>query len=951
MNDTCEKVYDAALFGYRLKALKDLQPGDPILTEKPLVLAASWETNCVGCGTEFFTKNTKQGEDDQKNHSCTSTDAADLEPCGCCPAKFCSAECCFENEDTTHAFECQFWARKNDQPATPEEALLIRSIGKLNESKEARELFLTQEAHNLDSVDRWTTSIEESEKKQLKELVGRNNLNDIFEEDEQISKTDAEKLLLVSPSSSARRLSAAMSAERLEYLQEFVAKTLEFETKQVTALDAKEKWQRQSVLEVVLAVWARLHINHFSISGHSRVADNCAGVFVNMALLEHSCAPNCDRVFFGTEAGGPQGRMNACSTSGTTQRADGALLVSQHQEHDFGEVQVRAIREIKKGEFLSHSYLPPLWPVLDRWRKLRSGKEFEMCGCFKCSEVRQLLFQYQASTLELAGGIIGKNSCNKEITQTQTQSDERNKSQLLTTFSTTSASNDSFCLQASAPVVDLLLESKQAKLHSSIFKKLQLLQDQIKEVSQSLDEKIHEAAAMDAPDDHGKIRGDETSTPNKIRNPAALFTAERSTLSRIAKELESVWLQELDSELDTIVKNKIRRRVEFIVKAALLKNKDEKHNDPENYGAAAALPSNFRKVMFEQLAKQEQYYHRVQVNQIIRRGLRLVKARSLDEVEKKEGTKSRNKKDQDAKDELEFVDFLKQAQTALAERKRKVGAVKIADFARVIADAIGPSAGKDQLLQLISSTSPAQVATTATTPTDAADTRTCSSAGDDRQKQNDAVPLPPPLSAEEARELLLWTSLRDLTSVFQVTLARLIAGFLSLQMKTEPRFFEDIQPLATRNYRPARTESTSVKMSSHFNLCLVQWELISLLLNDGSSTFHEEFAPNVMGLDAVLPSHHLLRAQLATLRIAATGCLFEICDDDDEDSQKKDVIDLDKVLSRIAPLLDVQQLAKKMAKDVQKVGDIYAIYNIENPWADQIIDSGDEEEDDCMDST
>ena len=83
-------------------------------------------------------------------------------------------------------------------------------------------------------------------------------------------------------------------------------------------------------------------------------AHNLAGLYPRVALLNHSCVPNCRLIF----------------------RSDYRL-------------QVRASVKLKKGDTLYISYTPPFYSVISRNNILSRGKQFT-CTCPRCCDPTEL---------------------------------------------------------------------------------------------------------------------------------------------------------------------------------------------------------------------------------------------------------------------------------------------------------------------------------------------------------------------------------------------------------------------------------------------------------------------------------------------------------------------------------------------------------------------------------
>ncbi|CAD7946788.1 unnamed protein product [Amoebophrya sp. A25] len=433
----CKRIFDTN-FGVRLFAQRDFTIGETVLREAPLVTGTKWTSNCVGCGKELCLE---QGEGRLSGHG---DEVEDPEPCsGCGRAHFCSAECAFEHEEECHSFECCFWSAHGDTPVTPDECLLIRTLG-LQDDDHIRK-FLTQESHlrelvpslclthrktdggndgitkkrrrsSTPSPTSCTTStmqeqdggarrdgLATSSQPREEDLVdyfsnfvvkGLNEAglaSDVMAKwrrplaTQMIVAANEQETLEQSPRSSSDASSDASTAEPLSpdvdedlevgegQVLNAGARSCKVEEEHV--VDAKlssvgreidAEGEQLKLLDVVANVWARLHINHFAIGSHEIVVGGKAmkrsrtnkdvgglgGVFVDMALLEHSCQPNCTRVFV-----------------------------------DHGAAEVRAIERIRKGDFLSHCYVPCTWPTTERADRLRDGKCIARCACAKCNKM------------------------------------------------------------------------------------------------------------------------------------------------------------------------------------------------------------------------------------------------------------------------------------------------------------------------------------------------------------------------------------------------------------------------------------------------------------------------------------------------------------------------------------------------------------------------------------
>lgn len=80
-----------------------------------------------------------------------------------------------------------------------------------------------------------------------------------------------------------------------------------------------------------------------------------SGVYPIGALLNHSCAPNC-------------------------------IFTYEYDEKSSTFIQkIRAIKDIKKGEEITHSYIEPALPTIDRQKRLYRQYEFH-CTCNHCTE-------------------------------------------------------------------------------------------------------------------------------------------------------------------------------------------------------------------------------------------------------------------------------------------------------------------------------------------------------------------------------------------------------------------------------------------------------------------------------------------------------------------------------------------------------------------------------------
>eukprot|EP00392_Amoebophrya_sp_AT5.2_P002378 g2383.t1 len=246
-------------FGFRLRATRDFEVGEVVLREAPLILGVHWPTHCVGCGK------------DVSSAARSDIDVAE-EPCGGCEhARFCSSECAYENEDETHAFECAYWSAMNDSPVSAEECLLIRTLGLKDPQKIQK--FLSQEAHGLEAIDPPPPL-----------PAGRPRRGDRWSAKGSDAKEDGEELELGPPAAGAGvgggvvHPDEILTPARRTYLREVVAAGLQ---RAGLARQVLQHWsfgESQSIAACILAVWSRLHINHFCRKGVAgRAAANWGG--------------------------------------------------------------------------------------------------------------------------------------------------------------------------------------------------------------------------------------------------------------------------------------------------------------------------------------------------------------------------------------------------------------------------------------------------------------------------------------------------------------------------------------------------------------------------------------------------------------------------------------------------------------------------------------------------